>query len=311
MDATQEYFNYTDGNSYGNAQPVQTGQGDLTGFTATQGGYNPTGDQGGPYTSQQGTINGQNYYSPVAFNPSSIKNPDGSAYGLNQNGYINFGSNYNPAPGSPGNTDYTYSSYYQIPNGQKISYGSLPENQIAATNTVGTQGYASDPTINGVDYTQGASYANMFANSGGKMGTANPDYGSFRASDFGQGGSIPPTIPYTQYTEPGYKAPQYSSAAPQGQQSYGQQGQPIQGNQADPGVFYYGNNGSAGSLGGTFANNTPGQSSAFYQNQPASLTQGDTNPALGQFTSYNPLNGTQKTQASNPGLQALTQSRSQ
>lgn len=45
--------------------------------------------------------------------------------------------------------------------------------------------------------------------------------------------------------------------------------------------FLLGNNGSLGSLQGTFSNTTPGQSSQFYSAEPSSLTSN--NPSLGTF----------------------------
>lgn len=67
----------------------------------------------------------------------------------------------------------------------------------------------------------------------------------------------------------------------------------------NPTAFYYGNNGSSGVVQGLFSNNTPGESSQFYQNEPSTLTQGDIRTDLGRLN--NP----------NPALQALTMSRSQ
>lgn len=56
--------------------------------------------------------------------------------------------------------------------------------------------------------------------------------------------------------------------------------------QTKPSGFYFGNNGSAGFLAGTMGNNTPGQGSPFYQNQPSSLNSSD--PSLGTFSQVTP-----------------------
>lgn len=60
-------------------------------------------------------------------------------------------------------------------------------------------------------------------------------------------------------------------------------------------AFMFGNNGSAGSLAGTFGSTAAGQSSPFYQSQPQSLNQ--SNPSMGTF------------QPITPQQQALIQSR--
>lgn len=71
--------------------------------------------------------------------------------------------------------------------------------------------------------------------------------------------------------------------------------------------FLFGNNGSAGRVGGTFGNMTPGQSTPFYQDQPSSMSAAT--PGLGTFSPWeDPL---KKTQPVNPGIQALQQYRSQ
>jgi hypothetical protein len=341
MDATDGYVNYQAGNTYGlnanlpsaqsqNSQPgftqsdiqgqvptynqgpgntlIQVGETQTntitntapSGYTPVLGpattsgdviGYNPS-NQGSNYQSLSGytgetpTGGGSNYYAPVQFG----------------SGYIDFGSNYNPNLGAPGNNDYFYySTYAQALEGGNngvglkgtngtISYGTLPENQIQATSTLGTEnnGTLSDPTINGIDYTQNASYAALAANG---IGAPNPNLGGYRVSDFGQGSPQPGIIPYTQYTEPGYKSPTATAAGPAGTQSYNAQGQAY--TSAAPsmtpegmgtsGTFMYGDNGSAGTISGVFSNNTPGQTTQFYSNEPGSLTQGDPTHGLGTF----------------------------
>lgn len=258
-------------------------------------GYNPSGDQGGPFTQLQGSVGSNNYYAPVPFNP-------GDFGGLNAPGYIDFGSGYNPAPGSPGNNDYRYYGNYgealgaSDPGGKQISYGSAQNNQLTPQQ--------SAPTING-------NYEGTYAQQAAAgLGTANPNYvpGSTYDPNTGMSSWITPGLngsagtpsseygnttnqisPYTPTTEPGYKAPQYSQpSAPSSTQPY-----------SNPTGFGFWNNGSTDSLGGVFSNNTPGQSSAFYQNEPTSLTQGNPTQNLGQLTPYN------------PGIQALQKSRSQ
>lgn len=214
-------------------------------------GYNPSGSQGNNTQAPQGYVNGQKYYAPVPFNPDGIS-------GVNAPGYLDFGSNYDSTPGSPGSSDYFYYGNYgealaaSNPTHGAISYGSGQTNKLAPG-----QG---DLFINGQDQ---SSYAQLAA-----QGIGAPD----------------PTSPngvkaYDQYTEPGYRAPTTSQAAPQGTQSYDTMGNAISPAQASPTAFYFGDNGSMGSVQGTFSNNTPGQPSQFYQSQ-------------------------------NPALQALTQSRS-
>lgn len=205
-----------------------------------------SGDLG--FQSLQGYVNGKKYYAPVPYNPAGDT-------GVNAPGYIDFGENFTPELGSPGQYDYFYYGNYGEalaavnPGGKPISYGSAPTNSLDPG-----QG---NPTINGIDYTQGAAYANQ-ASQG--IGTANPN--SPNGID-----------QFNQYTEPGYKTTQYSQAALTGTQSYGQEGQIAapSGNQA---TFLFGNNGSAGSVSGTMSNTTLGQSTQFYQN-PAlqALTQ--------------------------------------
>ena len=218
-------------------------------------------------------MNGQNYYAPVPFDPNSLyqtppppPNTPGQNYGYNptppslQTGYINFGSDYNPDTNP---NAYAFSPYFQLPKGP-ISYGTAPSKYQLS----GNQG---DPLINGIDYTQGMSYANLAA-----MGIGTPKQGASGVD------------PYTPTTEPGYKAPQYSQpSAPQTQDKF-----------SAPTQFLFGNNGSAGVLNGVFSNNTPGEYSNFYQSgpmtQPGSLSKGVAN-----------------TMPVNPSLQALTMSRSQ
>lgn len=238
-----------------------------------------TGDLG--YQSLQGTLNGGAYYAPVPFNPAATS-------GFNQDGYIDFGANYNPDPSSAGNSDYFYYGNYgealaaSNPGGKAVSYGSAQTNSL-----VGTPGNG-DPTINGVDYTQGASYASEFKQG---IGAPNPNYGGYRAADFGQGTPQSGIVPYNQYTEPGYKPHTETPAGPTGVQSYGPDGQPIAtaAPGAQAGTFLFGNNGSLGSLSGTFSNNRPMESTQFF-----SGPQG-----------YNPA------PYQNPALQALNQSRTQ
>ena len=215
-------------------------------------GYNPA-NQGTGYQSLQGYTNetpsggGQLYSAPVAF----------------QGGYIDFGANYN-AQTNP-NDYFYYSDYAQALEGGNngvglkgtngtISYGSAPENQIQATSTVGTMlgGLESDPTINGIDYTQGAAYSN----------TA-------------------PQVPET---------PTYSAAPATGTQSYNAQGQPIPAAQASmtpagfgtPGTFMFGDNGSAGSISGVFSDSNPNEATTFSVNEPGSLTA-NSSPNAGTF----------------------------
>lgn len=209
-------------------------------------GYNPA-NQGTGYQSLQGYTNetpsggGQLYAAPVAFH----------------GGYIDFGANYN-AQTDP-NDYFYYSDYAQALEGGNngtglkgtngtISYGSAPENQIQATSTVGTMlgGLESDPTINGIDYSQGASYANLASNG---IGTPENTYTT-------NGNSGTKIVPYTQYTEPGYKSPAETAAAPTETQSYNAQGQIIQSapsSASEDVTFLYGNNGSLGSLSGTLS----------------------------------------------------------
>lgn len=225
------------------------------------------------FQSLQGNLGGYLYNAPVAFNP-------GDFGGVNSPGYIDFGANYNPTVGAPGNNDYFFYGNYgealaaSNPGGKTISYGSAAENSL-----VGTPGNG-DPTINGVDYTQGASYASQLQNG---MGTYDPSSGSLAA--------------YNQYTEPGYKAPTATATAPTGSQGYAPDGSTLYGGY-NPTAFLYGNNGNAGSLAGTFTNTNPGQSSQFFQSEPVSLTNG-TPSTLGTLQPYN------------PSLQALNTSRSQ
>lgn len=72
----------------------------------------------------------------------------------------------------------------------------------------------------------------------------------------------------------------FTVSAPAAQQSTQAQAQ------TKPPGFYFGNNGSAGFVGGTMSNNTPGQGSAFYQNQPDSLTSNQ--QGLGTFSQWTP-----------------------
>lgn len=236
------------------------------------------------FQSLQGNLGGYLYNAPVAFNPDAIP-------GVNsQTGYIDFGANYNPNPGAPGNNDYLYYGNYgealaaSNPTHGAVSYGSAAENSL-----VGTPGNG-DPMINGVDYTSGASYASLAAQG---IGTYNP--GGIGTPENGAASSY--ITPYNQYTEPGYTAPTATATGPTGSQSYGPDGSALSGGY-NPTSFLYGNNGSAGSLSGTFTNTTPGQSSQFYQSEPGSLTNG-TPSTLGTLQPYN------------PALQALNTSRSQ
>lgn len=228
--------------------PDPTGQG--------QGGYNPTGDQGGNLTSLQGylgestTGGGSAYYAPVPFNPSSA-----SSYLLNDAGYIDFGSSYDPQTNP---NDYKYfgsgtdpaAAYMDAlaasdPGGGKIVYGSV-QNPLTQA-----EQYGATQTVNGVTY-------NM---------APGGDPANFTKDNFTQ-----------------------TAAAPAGTQSFDASGQPV----ASPiesntpegvgteGTFYYGNNGSLGSISGVFSNNTPGQSTNFYSNEPASLIQ-NSSPSSGTF----------------------------
>lgn len=250
-------------------------------------GYDPvTGLNSGDldFQSLQGTMGGQNYYAPVPFSNAG------------QSGYIDFGSQYNPAVGSGYNTDYLYYGNYgealaaSNPTHGAISYGSAQENSLAGTPGNG------DPMINGIDYTQGASYANMAANGQGTY-TA-PGIGVASSGGTASNG----LTPYTQYTDPTYEAPTATQAGPTGLQSYAPDGSPLAQGQSNATAFLYGNNGSQGSVYGTFTNNTPGQSAGnFYATEPGSLTQGDPSANLGQFQTLNPAN---------PALQALTNQRS-
>lgn len=203
----------------------------------------------------QGYVNGNKYYAPVPFNPTSGGGP-------NIPGYIDFGSDYNPNPGAPGNNDYFFYQNYgealaaSNPTHAPIVYGSGQTNKLAPG-----QG---DLYINGVDQ---SSYAQLAAQG---IGTRNPDFGVVRTPE-SSSSNIPPVIPYTQYTEPGYRPPTQTAAAPQGTQSYDRNGNPISAAQAAPTAFLFGDNGSKGSLSGTFSNTTPGQASTFYQSQNPAL----------------------------------------
>lgn len=303
-------------------------------------GYDPvTGLNSGnlDFQSLQGTVAGKTYYAPVPYNPAQNG-------GLNQNGFIDFGSAYNPTTNP---YDYLYYGSYDdaLVSGdhglKPIVYGSAPTNSLAATFASG------DPTINGVDYTQGAAYAAL-ASKG--VGTYAPNSYGVNDSSKTFGGSAAGVTPYTQYTEPGYTAPTETAATPTGTKSYNTQGQEINGQNPSEGTFYYGDNGSAGSISGVFSDTTPGQASQFYQNEPGSLTgaqpqsnlgylagqennattvtpaptntpflRGGLHPvsdlsfngALGGASGYNPLAlSTPVTTQSNPALQALQAGRS-
>lgn len=279
--------------------PSPTSTGTAVG-TAPLIGYNPSGNQGGPLTELQGYTNetpnggGNLYAAPVAYG----------------SGYLDFGSGYN-AQTNPTDSFY-YSDYDQALRGGnqaylayltdanelgevtglagtngKISYGTAHTNTIAPTSTVGTMmgGLESDPTINGIDYTQGASYASLAAQGIGTQvpgGVGTPESGP-------RNGRV---IPYTTATDPGNSFTQ-TAAGPTGIQTYNAQGQAITPSVptntpegfGTPGTFYYGDNGSKGSISGVFSNNTPGQATDFYQNEPGSLTGAPGTPSLGTFSS--------------------------
>lgn len=281
-------------NSYGYDPLTGLNSGDL-GFRSLQG-----------YTGETPGGGGRAWYAPIAWDPTDPSNANPSGPGA---GYLNFGQGYNP---SALNDIYSSAAGSLLPQGvsftkdyfapTSVSYGSLPTNQV-------------DPnkTINGIDYNN--SYADMFAKGQGSWvqspGTpATAGTPAFNGLPGGYGskgaaGSIPgtpgtPAVPgswslkqYDQYTEPGYKAPQYG-ASDERMQAY-----------TAPTSFQFGNNGSMGSISGTFSNDAPGQASGFYSNQPGSLTAGDLSQNLGQLTAYKPLNA----QAQSPGLQALQAGR--
>ena len=261
-----------------------------SGYTAVDGttasgqqgiiGYNPS-SQGTGYQSLQGYTNeapgggGNLYAAPVAYN----------------GGYIDFGTNYN-AQTNP-NDYFYYSTYDQALEGGNngvglkgtngtISYGTLPENQIQATSTVGVEagGLASDPTINGVDYTANSPVQNNPTTSGpvGPIGTqsynaqgqpiattapSNSESVTFLYGDNGSIGSLSGTL-----TGANGPAPQsFGSIITNGNLTPQQNPQ----DSTDIGSFSVNEGPSANDTGSFAALNT------------ATINQGDSQPGLGTF----------------------------
>lgn len=80
----------------------------------------------------QGQVNGQAWNPPIPFNPSSLNTQAqldlGISYPNQQNGYLYFGSGYDP---NTNPDDYMYEPFFYNPTGgQTIYYGSAPQTQV-------------------------------------------------------------------------------------------------------------------------------------------------------------------------------------
>lgn len=110
-------------------------------------------------TSLQGQVNGQKWYAPISFNPSSLNTKEFSDQGVSfpdQNGYLYLGSGYDP---NSNPEDYLYQPFFYNPTGRNtISYGSASQNTVDQSGSYGGlvgQTRISQGGINGVQTPQG------------------------------------------------------------------------------------------------------------------------------------------------------------